>query len=99
MPRFYLHLCNGAEFAEDDDGIDLPDTATARARAVEGLRDVLAGDLQSGQLNTASFIEVEDEQRQLIATVLFEEAVALNATSAIRPPRQRVVAGSPGEHD
>jgi hypothetical protein len=99
MPRFYMHLCNGSEFAEDDEGIDVPDTATARARAVEGLRDVLAGDLYSGHLNTASFIEVEDAQRQLIVTITLEEVVVLKATPAIRPFRLRVVARPPGEHE
>jgi hypothetical protein len=97
MPRYYLHLCNGAEYAEDDEGIDVPDAITARARAVEGLRDVLAGDLHSGHLNTASFIEVEDEQRQLVLTISFEEVVVVKAEPTIRQSR-RGVAPSPDEH-
>ena len=35
----------------------------------------MAGDLLMGDLNTASFIEIEDAQRELIETVSFAEAV------------------------
>lgn len=77
MPRFYLNLCNGAEFAEDPEGIELPNYAAARRRAVDSLRGVMAGDVLMGDLNTASFIEIEDEQRELIETVSFTEVVML----------------------
>lgn len=50
MPRYYFHLCNGAEFAEDDEGVEVADPDTACAKAAEGLRDVLAGDLRFGHL-------------------------------------------------
>jgi hypothetical protein len=78
MARFYLHLFNGGEVVEDEEGTELADLATARAKALEGLRDVLAGDLLRGYLDTASFIEVEDEQRQVVATISFEDAVSLH---------------------
>lgn len=77
MPRFYFNLANGTEFAEDEEGVLLPDIAAAHARAVESLRDVMAGDVMMGDLNTASFIEVEDEQHNLSFIVSFEEAVRM----------------------
>ena len=77
MPRFYFNLCNGAEFAEDPEGVELADYAAARRKAVDSLRGVMAGDLLMGDLNTASFIEIEDEQRELIETVSFAEVVRL----------------------
>lgn len=78
MPRFYFHLCSGPEFIEDDDGLELVDAEAARTSAISGLRDILAGDLQHGRLNTASYIEIEDEQHDLIGTVSFEDVVKIS---------------------
>jgi hypothetical protein len=87
MALFYLHVCNGSGFVEDMEGQDHPTVEDARRAAVEGLRDILAGELRNGDLNTASFIEVEDEHHQLVATVSFEEAVRTTADLPERPPR------------
>ncbi len=77
MPRFYFNLCSGPEFVEDEEGVELADHAAAHARAVESLRGVMAGDLLMGDLNTAAFIEIEDEDHKLLETVFFDEAVKL----------------------
>ena len=77
LPRFYFNLCNGAEFAEDPEGMELADHAAARRKAVESLRGVMSGDILMGDLNTASFIEIEDEQRDLIEAVSFADVVSL----------------------
>ena len=84
MPRFYFNLCNGAEFTEDAEGAELADYAAARRTAIASLRDVMAGDLLMGDLNTASFIEIEDEQRELIETVSFTEVVNLRDEPHVR---------------
>lgn len=86
MARFYLHICNGTGFVEDEEGADYPDLDAARAAAMEGLRDVLAGELREGTLNIASFIEIEDEHHALLATVTFAEVVETTDTVP-RPPR------------
>ena len=77
IPRFYLHVCDSSGFVEDGEGQELPDAPAARRAAVEGLRDMLAGDLRNGHLNTACFVEIENEHRQLIDTVSFAEAVRI----------------------
>ena len=87
MPRFYLHICNGSGFVEDDEGQELADLDAARNVAVDGLRDILAGELRSGDLNTASFIEIEDEDHQWVATVSFEDAVRTTEEIPNRPNR------------
>lgn len=84
MPRFYFNLCNGTEFAEDPEGVELPDYATARQRAIESLRGVMSGDLLMGDLNTASFIEIEDEEHELIETVSFADVVRLRSDPHVR---------------
>lgn len=85
MARFYFNLCNGAEFAEDQEGMELPDAAAAHRRAVDSLRGVMASDLLMGDLNTASFIEIEDDAHNLIETVSFEEVVKLRNEAHERP--------------
>jgi hypothetical protein len=79
VPRFYFNLCNGAEFTEDNEGAEHADFAAARASAIASLRDVMAGDIRMGDLNTACFIEIEDEQRELIETVSFGDVVSLRS--------------------
>lgn len=77
MPRFYFHLCNGAEFAEDVEGVEFANFAVARRKAIDSLRGVMAGDLLMGDLNIASFIEIEDEGHDFIDTVSFADVVKL----------------------
>jgi hypothetical protein len=97
IPRFYFHLCNGLEFAEDEEGVELADYAAARRNAVNGLRGVMSGDLLMGDVNTASFIEVEDENHQLVETVSFADVVSLrNVPHRRRPEQSRAtMAGKP----
>ena len=86
MPRFYLHLCDGRGFTEDEDGQDLPDLAAAHRAAVAGLREVLAGEVRAGVLRRASFVEIENEDRQLLRTVSFGEAVQETAATQTQSP-------------
>lgn len=87
VQRFYFNLCNGLEFTEDEEGAEFADYAAARRNAVRSLRGVMAGDLQIGELNTASFIEIEDEQHELIESVSFADVVNVRSE-----PHLRVVA-------
>lgn len=86
MPKFFLHICDGNGFVEDEEGAEWPDLAAARASAIEGLRDVLAGGLRGGTLDLASFIEIEDENHQLLETVTFAEAVQTRNDLPTRDP-------------
>lgn len=75
MPRFYMHICNGNGFVEDEEGVELADADAARERALEAARSVMADDLRKGELDLSSFIEVEDEGKRLLFTLSFNEAV------------------------
>ena len=77
VPRFYMHVCNGNGFVEDDEGVELPDMDVARAKAIEAARDLMASELRAGELDLASFIEVEDENHALLFTLHFSDAVTL----------------------
>ena len=84
MPRYYLHICNGTGFVEDSEGQVLPNAEAARKKAIEALREIMAEELRAGDLNMASFIEIEDEQHGLITTVQFLDAVAVKTDRAQR---------------
>jgi hypothetical protein len=77
MPQFYFEFRNAAECIRDDEGAELADTVAAHAVALASLRDVLAGDIFDGVLDTASTIEVMDEFRQPVMTLSFDQAVRL----------------------
>lgn len=74
MPRFYFHICNGDGFTVDEEGRELIDLAAARQAAITGARDLMSTEIRDGHLNPASFIEVEDDQHQLLFTLAFSEA-------------------------
>ena len=86
MPRFYFNLCNGSEFAEDGEGQELPDRGAAVRQATDSLRGIMASDLLMGDLNIASFIEIEDQHHNLL-TVTFDQVVKLREDAARRTPK------------
>ena len=89
MPIFYFHICNGTGFTEDEEGTELPDVAAARARAILSARDVMTADLRKGELDLSSFIEVENEAKELLFTIMFEEAMQVKRRHDNERPRQR----------
>lgn len=87
MPLFYFHVCNGTGFVQDEEGRDLPDAEAARAEAVRGARSIMADDLQRGQPDLSSFIEVEDARHELLFTLMFGELVEIKAGAGMAPRR------------
>jgi hypothetical protein len=87
VPIFYFHVCDGHNFDKADEGQDLPDLEVARRAAIDGLRDILAGAVCDGDANLAAFIEVEDENHQLLFTVSVEDAVKLRSERGTSPRR------------
>jgi hypothetical protein len=86
MPRYFLHICNGSGFTEDEEGREFTGVNEARQAAIEGIREVMAEELRNGEINIASYIEIENEHRQLVRTVAFTEAVAVKSDPC---PRER----------
>ena len=77
MPLYYFHISNGNGFTEDVEGRDCPDLDAARVVAIAAARDIMASDIRRGLLDLCSFVEIEDEEKQLRVTVPFGEAVDL----------------------
>ena len=89
MPRFYLHICNGSGFTEDEEGQEFTSAAAARQGAIKGFRDLLAGEILGGSLAVGSFIEIEDENGEVVGTVAFHDAVTLDETPCEKARRRR----------
>lgn len=85
VPRFYLHLCNGAGFVEDETGQDCPSIAEARIAAVAALRKALADDVNAGNINVAAFIEIENQDRAHVDTIHFTDAISVKTENNRKP--------------
>jgi hypothetical protein len=82
MPRFFFHVCDGNGFTEDEEGRELLDEAEARFVALTGARDIMAEEMRAGQLDPASFIEVEDGEHRHLFTLLFSDAYTVRPRPA-----------------
>lgn len=75
MSRFYFHLSNGVGEIRDEEGADLPDLETARARAVSAIRSILSEELSRGLLDLTGMIHITDDSDQPVLDVRYTEAV------------------------
>jgi hypothetical protein len=73
MPRFYFDVRDGDKFIRDDDGLEYPDTETARDEAALALAE-MAKDVLPGAAIREIAIEVRDEAKEplLRAVLRFE---------------------------
>lgn len=79
-------MCNGDGFTQDEEGREVPDESAARSAALAGARDIMAGEMRAGQLNPASFIEVEDSEHRHLFTLSFSEAYTVDPSPVDGPP-------------
>jgi hypothetical protein len=77
MPQFYLHIHNDHGDAEDDEGLEVPSLAVAREKAVQGIRSLLAAEVENGGMNLNGRIDIKDARGELLLTVPFKEAVTV----------------------
>ena len=77
MPRFYFHLRNDV-IAEDKEGQDLPDLASARQAAITAARQLAAESVREGRLHLDHYIEIENEYGAIVARVTFREALTID---------------------
>lgn len=85
MTIYFLHLCNGVGYIEDEGGHEFSDLAAARASAVQALRGISAEEVKGGMLYPASFIEIENAEHRHVATVHFSDAVIVSEKIERKP--------------
>jgi len=78
MPRYLFHVCNGNGFTEDEEGQEWANLDEAHKQALKEARSIMADEMRAGELNLASFIEIEEEGGAAVLTVAFTEAIAIN---------------------
>ena len=75
MPRFYLHIKDGSYLIRDEEGVDLPSAAHARAEALASARDLCANAIRAGKDITADAYVIADENGSHLIFMPFAEAL------------------------
>lgn len=77
--RFYFHLINDMD-VPDDEGKELPDLEAARKEASCQARMLMGEMLKTeAHINLSHRIDIEDEQRAVVATVCFRDVVRVDS--------------------
>jgi hypothetical protein len=79
MALFFLHLHNGSGFLPDEEGRDLADLAAARREAVRSIRSLLAEEVRRGRVDLRGRVEIAGAGGEILANVVFSEAVEVLA--------------------
>jgi len=75
MPRFFLHIDDGTQRIEDEEGSDLPDLAAAREEALGAARQLWAAAILAGQDIAARRFVITDSDGNVTDTVDMDEAL------------------------
>jgi len=76
MARYFFHLHNDLE-TRDEEGIELPDLATARAVAAREARAIAADNVSNGHLVLSHSIEVCDERGSVVCRLRFGDVIEI----------------------
>jgi hypothetical protein len=74
VPRYFFHVYDDV-IAHDEEGLELPNEEAARLQALIGARDLIAAQVKHGYLIRSHWIDVADEEGQVLFKVTFGEAV------------------------
>ena len=75
MPRFFLHIKDGTNLIRDEEGIDLPSAADARAKALVSARELWADAIRAGRDIGADAYVIAGEDGQQLTFVPFVEVL------------------------
>lgn len=77
MPRFYFHVINDID-APDQEGQELDTLAAANLKAIDYARDLASAAVRQGRLDLTHRIEIEAEDREILLTVTFADAIEVS---------------------
>jgi hypothetical protein len=88
MARFYLHIQDGADLIEDEEGAELPSADHAREVAVQSAREICSEAIKTGEELKADglIIIIADEHGKQLASVPIIEVLPMR----FRTPSVRV---------
>jgi Domain of unknown function (DUF6894) len=75
MPRFFLHIKDGATLIRDEEGIDVPSAAHARAEALASARELWANAIKVGRDIGADAFVIAGQDGQQLTFVSFAEVL------------------------
>jgi hypothetical protein len=75
MTRFYFHLVEGDDRLADEEGIELPDLASAREEAERAAREVLADAIKAGLPSVPDAFVIADEAGRDIARIALADVL------------------------
>ena len=84
MPRFFLHIDDGTQRIEDEEGSDLLDLAAAREEALGAARQLWAAAILAGQDIAARRFVITDGDGNVMDSVDMEEALPGKLTRRLR---------------
>lgn len=77
MPRYFFELHNDVD-AIDDDGVELPNLASALARALREARTMIqVSVVETGRIDLRHHIDVRGEDGSILHVLRFEDAVTV----------------------
>src|SRR5262245_33537374 len=78
MPLYFFHLNFGDRTVPDDEGVELPNRAAARAEALEVIRDLANPEVAGNPRRWASwFLQVADEGGEILRMPIGHPALAV----------------------
>ncbi len=79
MPLYFFHIRSADDFVRDDEGIDLPDLASAKWEAHEGAKGLLKEAIDMDKMLDGQKFEVTDSAGNLLFDYPFRDAIKLPA--------------------
>lgn len=77
VARYYFHLHECGTIIPDEDGVEIEDPADIREHALREARGVMAAEVVQGTLCLGCCLEIYDENKRLVLTLPFKDAVIL----------------------
>lgn len=79
MARYFFKLYDRSGATPDVEGCILHDKAAAHRHALAGARALMADDVRGGRLNLSDYIEVSDDQGEVVLKLPFASAVTITS--------------------
>jgi hypothetical protein len=77
MPGYFFNLYECGKLILTDESCDLPDMGAVHSRAVKEAREIMAAEVQKGELCLSCRMEVLDEELRPVLILPFKEALKL----------------------
>jgi hypothetical protein len=80
MARFFFNL-HGAEELPDAEGVELPNLAAVRRRAIDEARALLSADVLTGEIRIDRHFAVTDEGGSIVLILMFADALTVRESA------------------